>query len=197
MILCDTEIRAALASKQIIIEPPPLPGHFSTSALDLTLGRGFRCWKKEPAVPGVTITIDPSAPEFYPPFAEEYQQPVPVDADGAAIIGPGDLLLVLTEQRIELPHESRIAARVEGKSSLARLGLVVHLTAPTIHSGFRGRVTLEIANLGPHRIRLAPGLQVCQLVFEQVFGTPSQAMRGMFQDQDSTAGKLPEPPRGD
>ena len=188
MILCDTEIKAVLASGHIVIDPPPLPEHFGTSSLDLTLGSGFRRWKRT-NVQGVTFTIDPSAPDFYPPFAEEYQEVAPVDAGGAASIEPGELLLVLTEQRIELPHESRIAARIEGRSSLARLGLSVHLTAPTIHSGFKGRVTLEITNQGPHRIRLCPGLPACQLIFEMVFGTPSQAMKGIFQDQTSVAGK--------
>lgn len=190
MILCDTEIQAALACGQIIVDPLPLPEHYTTSALDLTLGGGFSRWKKQPSVQGVTITIDPTADSFYPPFAAEYQEPAPVDDEGAAVIEPGEFLLALTKQWVELPHQSRIAARVEGRSSLARLGLGIHLTAPTIHSGFRGRITLEITNQGTHRIRLCPGLVICQLVFEMVFGTPSRAMRGIFQDQSSVAGKL-------
>jgi dCTP deaminase len=193
MILCDTEIRAAIAAGQIVIDPAPLPEHFGTSSLDLTLGSGFVRWKKQPDVHGVTLIIDPSAPDFYPPFAAEYQEPAPVDAEGATIIAPGELLLALTAQRIELPYESRIAARIEGRSSLAPLGLGVHLTAPTIHSGFKGRITLEITNQGPHPIRLKPGMTACQLIFEMVFGTPSQAMKGSFQDQTSVAGKASDP----
>jgi dCTP deaminase len=189
MILCDTEIRAAIAVGQIVIDPAPLPEHFGTSSLDLTLGGGFVRWKKQPQARRVSPIIDPSAPDFYPPFAAEYQEPAPVDADGAAVIAPGEFLLALTAQRIELPHESRIAARIEGRSSLARLGLGVHLTAPTIHSGFKGRIALEITNQGPHRIRLKPGMTICQLIFEMVFGTPSQAMQGIFQDQTSVTGK--------
>jgi dCTP deaminase len=193
MILCDTEIRAALASGQIVIDPPPLPEHYGTSSLELTLGSGIVRWKQL-SLPGVTVTIDPSAPDFYPPFAEQYQELAPVDNNGAAVIRPGELLLALTEQRIELPHQSRIAARVEGRSSLARLGLGVHLTAPTIHSGFMGRITLEMTNQGSLPVRLCPGLVICQLVFEMVFGTPSQAMKGIFQDQTSVAGKLADSP---
>lgn len=122
MILCDTEIRAALASGQIRIDPEPLPEHYTTSSLDLTLGNAFTRWKVSP-VQGVRVVIDPAADDFYPRFAAEYQEPAPVDEEGAAVIEPGALLLALTEQRVELPHESRIAARVEGRSSLARLGL--------------------------------------------------------------------------
>jgi dCTP deaminase len=192
MILCDTEIRAAIACRQVIIDPPPLPEHYGTSSLDLTLGREFTQWKKSMKVPGARLTVDPSAANFYPQFAAEYQERAPVDESGAATIEPGGFLLALTEQRVELPRESRIAARVEGRSGLARLGLSIHLTAPTIHSGFKGRITLEMTNDGPVPILLSPGMVICQLVFEMVFGTPSQAMTGIFQDQTSVAGKLPD-----
>jgi dCTP deaminase len=93
-------------------------------------------------------------------------------------------------ERVGLPRQSRLAARVEGRNSLARLGLAVHLTAPTIHAGFSGNITLEITNQGPIPIKLRPGLAICQLVLEHVFGTPAREMTGIFQDQDSTAGRL-------
>jgi dCTP deaminase len=193
MILCDTEIRAAIGSGQVIIDPPPVPEHYGTSSLDLTLGKEFTQWKKAMNMPGAVLSVDPSAKGFYPAFASQYQESAPVDHSGAATIQPGGFLLAMTEQRIELPHESRIAARVEGRSSLARLGLSIHLTAPTVHSGFRGRVALEITNHGPVPILLCPGLVICQLIFEMVFGTPSQAMTGIFQDQSSVVGKPPAP----
>ena len=87
-------------------------------------------------------------------------------------------LLGWTIEKIQLPHTSRIAARVEGKSSLARIGIGVHVTAPTIHAGFGYRpndpnfpgnpIQLEIWNTGPFRIRLVKGLRICQLIFEEV-----------------------------
>jgi dCTP deaminase len=138
------------------------------------------------------MTIDPSVPDFYPPFARSYLQPMPLDSDGTVTIEPGQLVLALTRERLELPEESRLAAWVEGRSSLARLGLGVHLTAPTIHAGFRGRITLEITDQGPFPIKLRPGLVICQLIFEQVFGTPSAEMTGIFQDQMSATGKPPD-----
>ena len=65
-----------------------------------------------------------------------------------------------------------LAARVEGKSSLARFGLLAHFTAPTIHAGFEGHITLEMMNLGPSPIILTPGMAICQLILEQVHGVP-------------------------
>lgn len=82
------------------------------------------------------------------------------------------------------------AARVEGKSSLARCGLLVHFTAPTIHTGFRGKITLEIINLGPAEILLKPGMPICQLIIEEVKGTPVQAPN-QFSDQRHVVGNLP------
>src|SRR5207244_1399540 len=139
-----------------------------TSALDLTLGDGeFKRWKS-PSDPGISVTVDPSQPGFFRDLAEQFLEEVTREQDGSVIIQPRELVLALTRERVELPEKSRLAARVEGRSSLARLGLGVHVTAPTIHSGFKGKITLEITNHGPFPIKLRPGLHVCQLIFEQV-----------------------------
>ncbi len=84
---------------------------------------------------------------------------------------------------MELPIQSRIAARVEGKSSLARLGLGIHVTAPTIHAGFKGEIQLEIAHHGTIPVRLTVGMKVCQLIFEMSLGTPEKGYQGQFQGQ--------------
>ena len=189
MILCDTEIRAALSSGQIVIEPSPPPENITTTAVDLTLGREFSRWV--PQDEATEFSINPSHPRFdYHRIASQYQEVVPPNGeDGSVVIRPGKFLLGLTQERIELPRDSRLAARVEGRSTMARLGIGVHVTAPTIHAGFRGRITLEITNQGEIPIRLSPGLRICQLIFEMVFGTPSTGMEGIFQDQASVAGK--------
>src|SRR5262249_40241594 len=77
----------------------------------------------------------------------------------------------------------RLAARVEGKSSLARLGLVIHMTAPTIHADFEGRIRLEMMNHGAVPIRLWPGMRICQLIFETTLGTAERGYRGQFAGQ--------------
>ena len=188
MILCDTEIKAALRYNQIVIEPAPLEDHISTSAVDLTLsGNEFKRWKQQPA--GINITIDPAQPNLLRNLAAQYLEDVPRENDGSIVMRPRDFVLALTHERVELPEESRIAARVEGRSSLARLGLGIHVTAPTVHSGFKGQITLEITNHGTFPIKLSPGMRICQLIFEMVFGTPSVAMTGNFQDQGSVTGK--------
>ncbi|MGD0511380.1 MAG: hypothetical protein ABSA33_06095 [Candidatus Micrarchaeaceae archaeon] len=88
-----------------------------------------------------------------------------------------------TEENIELPIHSRLAARVEGKSSLARLGIGIHVTAPTIHAGFRGPIQLEICNHGVLQVKLMAAMRVCQLIFEQTLGTPDKGYTGQFYGQ--------------
>lgn len=66
---------------------------------------------------------------------------------------------------------------------MARLGVGIHVTAPTIHSGFAGSIQLEMFNFGPHKIVLQAGMRVCQLIFEQTYGTPNKGYKGMFAGQ--------------
>ncbi len=80
-----------------------------------------------------------------------------------------------------------LAARVEGRSSFARCGLLVHFTAPTIHAGFNGRITLELINLGSIPILLYPEAYICQLIIEQVVGTPLKN-DSQFQGQTKPSG---------
>jgi dCTP deaminase len=113
---------------------------------------------------------------------------------------PGCFYLAWTLEAVQLPYRSRIAARVEGKSSLARLGLGIHVTAPTIHAGFGASdadpswvgnpIQLEIWNTGPLPVVLKRGLKICQLIFEVVDGTPEQGYHGQFRVQ----GPEPIPP---
>ena len=96
---------------------------------------------------------------------------------------PHGFILGWTKEYLELPVNSRLAARVEGKSSLARIGLGVHITAPTIHAGFKGTIQLEICNHGSLRVRLCPNMPVCQLILEQTLGTPVKGYKGQFYGQ--------------
>lgn len=189
MILCDAEIRAAMKNGDIIIDPPPTLERISTSAVDLTLGANFKQWSSPGSAKGIEFSIDPFHAEFnYNELASQYLTTANTEKDGSVIIAPGEFLLNMTHEKIQLPIEARLAARVEGRSQLARLGLGVHMTAPTIHAGFRGHITLEITNQGKLPLKLRPGLRICQLIFEQVFGTPTQEMTGIFQDQHAPSG---------
>jgi dCTP deaminase len=98
---------------------------------------------------------------------------------------PGKLVLANTLERVELPilpGRPSLAARVEGRSSFARCGLLIHFTAPTIHAGFKGRITLELINLGSIPILLYPQSYVCQLIIEEVVGLPLEN-ESQFQGQ--------------
>lgn len=180
MILCDSEIKAALHHGQLVIDPLPTDECIATSSIDLTLGCVFKRWNA-PSSP-----VDPVIP--YMEIAKENLHDVPANADGSVCIAPRDFILAITEETIHLPPESRLAARIEGRSSLARLGLGIHVTAPTIHAGFIGKIMLEVTNVGPLTILLKPGLKACQLIVEQVFGTPAQEFRSAFQGQKTVVG---------
>ena len=180
MVLTDREIEAAIQNGRIVIDPVPGPDMFSSTSLDLTLLSSARHWKK--VTPGVKQEICPADNEFsYSEVASEHTLSVEI-GDGFAL-GPDGFLLAWTAETVNLPVASGIAARVEGKSSLSRLGVGVHLTAPIIHSGFSGPIQLELCNHGPLTIQLKAGMRVCQLVFEQTFGTPEKGYKGQFQNQ--------------
>lgn len=156
MILCDSEIKAAIRHSHVVIDSPPPLEHFTTSALDLKSGDGeFKRWRL-PQGKGINITVDASQPGLLATLAPHFLEDVPRESDGSILIPPGGFVLALTHERVELPESSRLAARVEGRSSLARLGVEVHVTAPTVHSGFEGQITLEITNHGVFPIHCAP-----------------------------------------
>ena len=126
-------------------------------------------------------------------------EPAKITGDVSSVfrLAPASFVLGWTIEKIRLPYTSRLAARVEGKSSLARLGIGVHVTAPTIHAGFGDKagdpaypgtpIQLEIWNAGPLPIRLIKGLRICQLIFEEVHGTPEKGYSGIFAEQGPQA----------
>jgi dCTP deaminase len=187
MVLSDTEIWAALDSGQLIVEPPPLPKRVSKSALDLTLGDRFWGWDV-PEGESLDITVNLSSPFPFAEAAKPFLKELPKGIDGSVILAPRGFVLAMTAEDVDLPRTSRLAARVEGRSGLARLGIAVHLTAPVIHAGWHGNIALEITNHGPFPVRLKAGQALCQLVIEHVFGTPSGKEGGFFQGQTTPLG---------
>jgi dCTP deaminase len=107
------------------------------------------------------------------------------------VLEPRKFVLGQTREWIELPIQKdtdrSLAARIEGKSSRARFGLLIHFTAPTVHPNFRGTLTLEMINLGAFPIELTPGLPIAQLIFEEVRGVPVRN-DSQFQGQREPAG---------
>lgn len=105
------------------------------------------------------------------------------------MLEPRVFLLGRTVEKVSLPllTGQSLAARIEGKSSFARCGLLVHFTAPTVHAGFDGTLTLEMINLGSAGISLFTGMSICQLILETVLGDPDPHP-SQFQGQITPAG---------
>ena len=184
MVLTDREIQIAIENGQIIVAPRPNELSFSSTSLDLTLSRFFQDWKN-PKVTGVEPVIVSPGTSGYKlnEVLKEFSSTNEVDGTKGYVLEPKYFVLGWTEETIELPISSRIAARVEGKSALARLGIGIHITAPIIHAGFKGPIQLEICNHGPFKVRLLPGMRICQLIFEQTVGTPDKGYSGQFYGQ--------------
>ncbi len=202
MILSDREIRAALVRESIRITPDPRVDKdvWTSTALDLRLHKNLARWTFPP---GSEVPFRPADPDYdFDAMLEKYQQTIVIPVDGH-VVHPGEFYLGWTVERIQLPHRSRLAARVEGKSSLARLGLGVHVTAPTIHAGFGHKpdrpdypgssIQLEIWNFGPVRVVLQTGMKICQLIFETVDGTPEMSYEGRFSIQGPAPSPAPPP----
>jgi dCTP deaminase len=185
MILTDREIRIAIARGLIEIDPPPNEAvAFTSTAVDLTLDPIIRTFKEH--APGVVTVIDPTASGFNSETTiRELTDEKKIPSTGYQL-GPKKLVLAWTREYIRLAIETRTAARVEGRSSLARLGLGVHVTAPTIHAGFAGPIQLEMINHGIVPILLRPGMRICQLIFETTLGTPEKGYLGQFLNQPKT-----------
>lgn len=181
MLLTDREIRIALAEDIIRIEPAPNPDAFSSSSVDLTLDSTARVFR---ATIDPSVTIDPGAPDYsFHAISEALTEAV--DLSPRHVLARQSLLLAWTKESVDLPIRSKFSARVEGKSSLARLGLAIHVTAPTIHAGFKGQIQLEIINHGAKEIVLRPGMRICQLIIEATLGTPEKGYSGIFSGQKS------------
>jgi dCTP deaminase len=151
VILSDATIREHLDAGRIVIDPL-LEGAIQPSSVDLRLAAQFRVF----------------ANHRYPFIDVRQEQPeltelIEVPADEAFVLHPGEFVLGATFERIALPDD--VVARIEGKSSLGRLGLVIHATAGFVDAGFDGDVTLELSNMATLPILLYPGMRIAQLAF--------------------------------
>ncbi|HEY5187348.1 MAG TPA: dCTP deaminase [Actinomycetes bacterium] len=176
MLLSDRDIRAELDSGKVGLAPYD-PSMIQPSSVDVRLDRYFRVFENhryphiDPAVeqPDLTRLVEP-------------------DTDEPFILHPGEFVLASTYEIVTLPDD--IAGRLEGKSSLGRLGLLTHSTAGFIDPGFSGHVTLELSNVATLPIKLWPGMKIGQLCLFQlsspaehpygsaVYGSRYQGQRG-------------------
>jgi dCTP deaminase len=200
MILSNLQMQEAMASGRLVIDPQPMPLRptegqkcpYDTHTVNLRLGNEISIPQGGPFIFDLMEGGNLSA--FLSKNSERMTIP-----EGGYSLKPSDFVLGMTLEYVALPIDHRInrttltclAARVEGRSSVARCGVLVHFTAPTIHPGFDGTITLEIINLGPARFMLRPGMPIAQLIIEEVKGIPFEKEDRQFKGQRAPEGPIP------
>lgn len=170
MLLADRDIRAEIESGRVALEPYE-PSLLQPSSFDVRLDQYFRLFDNHKYA-----VIDPAEDQ------PDLTRLIETRPDEPFVLHPGEFVLGSTYERVSLPDD--IAARLEGKSSLGRLGLLTHSTAGFVDPGFSGHITLELSNVATLPIKLWPGMKIGQLCFfrlsspaEQPYGSAAYASR--------------------
>jgi len=170
MLLSDRDIRAAVDAGRVRLDPYD-PAMVQPASVDIRLDRYFRVFENH-RYPHIDPTLE----------QPELTRMVEPDGDDAFVLHPGEFVLASSLEVVSLGDD--IAARLEGKSSLGRLGLLTHSTAGFVDPGFTGHVTLELSNAATLPIKLWPGMKIGQLCFialssaaEEPYGTGREGSR--------------------
>jgi len=163
VILSDVSIREELAAGRILIDPLD-ERCVQPSSVDLHVDAYFRVFRND-----TTPYIDPKEPQ------EDLTELVEIKPEGAFILHPGEFVLGSTLERVKLPDD--LVARLEGKSSLGRLGLLIHSTAGFVDAGWDGHLTLELSNVANLPIAIYPGMKIGQISFLRMT-TPAEHAYG-------------------
>jgi dCTP deaminase len=163
MLMSDRDIRASIEAGEIGLEPLDM-NLLQPSSFDVRIDRFFRLFDNHRYA-----FIDPAEDQ------PELTRLIECQPDEPFILHPGEFVLGSTYEFVKLPNN--IAARLEGKSSLGRLGLLTHSTAGFVDPGFNGHVTLELSNMATLPIKLWPGMKIGQLCFFQL-SSPSETPYG-------------------
>jgi dCTP deaminase len=171
MILSDTEVLRRINNSEIRIEPLPRDDAWQAMTLEGHLSNSiYKIRSRESGGGRVEIDLEDYKTED---FADQFWEEVDPTPDGYFPIHAKEFRLAYTKEKLQLLPQSRVCAFVEGKSSLARIGLAIHL-APIIHCGFGKSepkpVMLEIYNHSENTIRLRPGIRICQFLFANIDG---------------------------
>ena len=168
-----------IGSGRLSFDPPITPDQVSPSAIDLRLSNQFRVFK--PPKDSVTTILDLTKIHNVEKIIGDYADEVTIQENHPFILKSKSFVLAYTREYIKLPNY--LAARVEGRSSLARVGISIHQTAPTVHATFEGQLRLEILNNGTLDCALTPGMKFCQLVVERLGSPAVTTLRSPFQQQ--------------
>lgn len=188
MYLSDRDLEFAVNTGQLIVDPAP--EEYDTTSIDLYLDKvdqakiwNVNQYRQNQKNNGAPTWLGVGQYKFQI-FSKNFYQEIPLDSsssnlvyrDGArVIIRPHGFVLWQTREAVGTPEtDPRLICFINGKSSCARAGLLVHMTAPTIHAGWWGKITLEIANLGPFDLCLAEGDAISQIVVATVSSPPTK-----------------------
>jgi dCTP deaminase len=163
VVLSDRDIRAEIAAGRIVIDPY-LPEAVQPSSVDLHLDRRFRVFRNS-RYPFIDVRAD----------QPELTELVEIGGDDPFILHPGEFVLGSTFERVALPND--LVARLEGKSSLGRLGLLIHSTAGYVDPGWEGNLTLELSNVANLPITLYDGMKIGQISFQRL-SSPAEVAYG-------------------
>jgi dCTP deaminase len=161
MVLSDVDIRRYLAEGRIRVSPELPPEQFGSCSVDFRLGHVFSVF--EHSRHAYIDLRDRTA-------IQDLMSTVEVKDGEAFVLQPREFVLAITEEHLELADD--VLGRLEGRSSLGRIGIIVHGTAGLFDPGWRGKATLELSNLGRMPVALYPGMRICSMTFEQL-STPS------------------------
>ena len=195
MILSNLEIQKAIDDGRLIIQPEPSPRKitpelpstfcpYNTTSVDLRLHNEISV--PEPG----KYSTDMTQPGAISEQITKNSTPYTLSKEQPFRLKQNQFIIAWTLETIELCTNKGppyLAARIEGKSSNARCGVLIHFTAPTVHAGWKGRLTLEMINLSPAAFLLTPGMYIAQLILEEVKGE-IELMPSQFQNQTSPAG---------
>lgn len=158
MVLSDRDIMEALQVGRIKIDPAPdLEKQLGSVSVDFRLGTTFMVFEHSRF-----SYIDPRHPQSI----GDAMRTIEVAEGEPFIMQPGDFALASTMESLELPND--LLGRLEGRSSIARLGITVHSTAAVFEPGWVGTATMELSNLGRMAVALYPGMRICAFSFESV-----------------------------
>jgi dCTP deaminase len=161
MVLSDVDIRRYIAQGKIKISPDLPPEQLGSCSVDFKLGNEFNVFEHSR-----NAYIDLRENKGI----EGLMKSVMVPAGESFILQPREFVLAITEETLELDDD--VLGRLEGRSSLGRIGIIVHGTAGLFDPGWAGKATLELSNLGRMPVALYPGMRICSFTFEQL-STPS------------------------
>ncbi len=158
MILSDRDIKRAMAEKRIVITPEPdFETQLGSCSIDLKLGNKFRIFKnsRHPYVDVKSkIPID------------EIMEEITISDNEPFVLHPGELALAVTQENLKISDD--LIGRIEGRSSLGRLGIIVHGTASVFEPGWDGKPVMELGNLGVMPVAIYPGMRICAFTFEEL-----------------------------